>query len=119
MLILIIHAHFNQLGTDTGRFSSSEPNLQNIPSKEKSIRKMFKARTEYKDITIDDFVELDKFTKVKTTCGWKYSPELSINDILLLKNELGVEISCPIKNVEINDVSVKIFFPREVVVNNE
>ena len=114
-----LHAHFNQLGTDTGRFSSSEPNLQNIPSKEKSIRKMFKARTEYKDITIDDFVELDKFTKVKTTCGWKYSPELSINDILLLKNELGVEISCPIKNVEINDVSVKIFFSREVVVNNE
>ena len=36
-----LHAHFNQLGTDTGRFSSSDPNLQNIPSKEKSIRMMF------------------------------------------------------------------------------
>lgn len=40
-----IHASFNQLGADTGRFSSSEPNLQNIPSRgdAKSIRCMFKA----------------------------------------------------------------------------
>lgn len=42
-----LHAHFNQLGTDTGRFSSSEPNLQNIPAKEKSIRMMFKATDGY------------------------------------------------------------------------
>lgn len=38
-----LHAHFNQLGAGTGRFSSSDPNLQNIPSKNKSIRLMFKA----------------------------------------------------------------------------
>lgn len=38
-----LHAHFNQLGTDTGRFSSSDPNLQNIPSKSKNIRLMFVA----------------------------------------------------------------------------
>ena len=38
-----LHAKFNQLGTDTGRFSSSDPNLQNIPSKNNAIRMMFKA----------------------------------------------------------------------------
>lgn len=38
-----LHAHFNQLGAATGRFSSSDPNLQNIPSHEKSIRMMFSA----------------------------------------------------------------------------
>lgn len=38
-----LHAHFNQVGTDTGRFSSSDPNLQNIPSHEKAIRLMFTA----------------------------------------------------------------------------
>lgn len=38
-----IHCNFNQYGADTGRFSSSEPNLQNIPSHNKEIRKMFTA----------------------------------------------------------------------------
>ena len=38
-----IHASFNQIGADTGRFSSSDPNLQNIPSHNKEIRKMFVA----------------------------------------------------------------------------
>lgn len=36
-----LHAKFDQMGAGTGRFSSSDPNLQNIPSKDKSIRLMF------------------------------------------------------------------------------
>ena len=32
-----LHAHFNQYGAKTGRFSSSNPNLQNIPSKTKKL----------------------------------------------------------------------------------
>lgn len=39
-----LHGHFNPMGTDTGRFSSTEPNLQNIPAHEKSIRLMFTAK---------------------------------------------------------------------------
>ena len=42
-----IHASFNQIGADTGRFSSSDPNLQNIPSGNKEIRKMFVATPGY------------------------------------------------------------------------
>ena len=42
-----IHCKFNQYGADTGRFSSSDPNLQNIPSHNKDIRKMFKATDGY------------------------------------------------------------------------
>ncbi|NLK96654.1 MAG: hypothetical protein GX272_01040, partial [Epulopiscium sp.] len=42
-----IHASFNQMGADTGRFSSSEPNMQNIPSHNDEIRKMFKASDGY------------------------------------------------------------------------
>lgn len=36
-----IHASFNQNGADTGRLSSSDPNLQNIPSHNGEIRNMF------------------------------------------------------------------------------
>ena len=36
-----LHTNFNQLGANTGRYSSKKPNLQNIPSYEKSIRMMF------------------------------------------------------------------------------
>ena len=36
-----IHTHYNTYGADTGRFSSSDPNLQNIPSHDKRIRQMF------------------------------------------------------------------------------
>ena len=42
-----IHCKFNQYGADTGRFSSTDPNLQNIPSHNKDIRKMFKATDGY------------------------------------------------------------------------
>ena len=42
-----IHCKFNQYGADTGRMSSQDPNLQNIPSHNKDIRKMFKATDGY------------------------------------------------------------------------
>lgn len=42
-----IHCSFNQYGADTGRMSSNDPNLQNIPSHNKDIRKMFKATDGY------------------------------------------------------------------------
>lgn len=42
-----LHTHFNQYGAATGRFSSSEPNLQNIPSHNNEIRMMFTASPGY------------------------------------------------------------------------
>lgn len=40
-----LHGLFRQFGAKTGRFSSKDPNLQNIPSRNKEIRKMIKAPT--------------------------------------------------------------------------
>lgn len=42
-----LHGTFNQGGTNTGRFSSSDPNLQNIPSRNKEIRRLFTAPPGY------------------------------------------------------------------------
>lgn len=42
-----VHCSFNQYGALTGRMSSSDPNLQNIPSHNKEIRQMFVASDGY------------------------------------------------------------------------
>ena len=42
-----LHGKFNSYGADTGRFTSNDPNLQNIPSKNKDIRPMFVASPGY------------------------------------------------------------------------
>lgn len=42
-----IHGQFKQIGADTGRMSSAEPNLQNIPSHAIDIRHMFRATPGY------------------------------------------------------------------------
>jgi len=42
-----IHCQFKQIGADTGRMSSSDPNMQNIPSKHSDIRHMFRATPGY------------------------------------------------------------------------
>lgn len=48
-----VHCSFHQYGAATGRFSSSDPNLQNIPSHNKEIRKMFRARPGFVMISSD------------------------------------------------------------------
>ena len=42
-----LHCNFNQYGAKTGRLSSDNPNLQNIPSHNHDIRKMFVASPGY------------------------------------------------------------------------
>lgn len=85
-----IHCKFNQYGADTGRFSSQDPNLQNIPSHNKDIRKMFKATDgEYIVGTDTDTLEVDRFTEVETPEGWKYSDTLHSGDLLLITDDDG------------------------------
>lgn len=48
-----IHARFNQIGASTGRLSSSEPNMMNIPSHAKDIRHMFRATPGYVILSSD------------------------------------------------------------------
>ena len=50
-----VHPHWNATGTRTGRFSSSSPNLQNIPKDDK-IRRMFIPDNEFFDF---DFSQVE------------------------------------------------------------
>lgn len=74
-----IHSHFNQLGTDTGRFSCTEPNLQQIPSHNPEIRLLFKAQTiEHTIILESNSFILPRLDELETTSGWIASKDLQI-----------------------------------------
>lgn len=82
-----IHCSFNQYGAKTGRFSSNDPNLQNIPSHNKDIRKMFKATNDEFNIDVDDNKLLvDRWDEVMTELGWKCANNIEVGD--------AIEVEC-------------------------
>ena len=88
-----IHCSFNQYGADTGRFSSSDPNLQNIPSHNKDIRKMFVATNEEKLVSTDTHqFEVDRWCEVECTDEWKYADKIVSGDMLLLDDGSCVNV---------------------------
>jgi DNA polymerase-1 len=57
-----IHSNFNQTGTETGRLSSSNPNLQNIPVKTelgRSIRQAFIPSDEFDALLSADYSQIE------------------------------------------------------------
>ena len=84
-----LHANFNQLGAEennvrTGRFSSTNPNMQQVPSHGDDMRMMFMASTEYNDVEMTDenCYIVPKTDDVLTPSGWKRVKELSVGDIV-------------------------------------
>lgn len=78
-----IHCSFHQYGAATGRFSSSEPNLQQVPSHAKNIRMLFTADTTYRKVEIsDDCFVVPASDEVETVTGWKYARDLVVGDRL-------------------------------------
>lgn len=81
-----VHTHFNANGAKTGRMSSSDPlNLQNIPSHNDSIRKMFVGQTTYRDVLSDNNIyEFDRCEEValKGEDNWKFVEELKAGEKL-------------------------------------
>ena len=80
-----LHARFNSTGTATGRFSSDKPNLQNIPSKAKDVRMMFRAPIINKQVECtNNCYIVSKLDEVQTELDkWVRVSELQIGDKLL------------------------------------
>lgn len=86
-----IHCHFNQYGAATGRTSSSNPNLQQIPSHNKEIRMIFRAspvkmETKYSINEEDNQFEVDFNEQINTPHGYVAVSELKIGDSILVNN---------------------------------
>ena len=91
-------------------------NLQNIPSHNKDIRKMFKARTDESLVTSDDdctFV-VDRWCEVETPNGWKFADSISVGDSLQI-NDGGSIVTITVSKVEtlIDKNLIKYYYEYE------
>ena len=73
----------SMINHNTGRFSSSDPNLQNIPSHNKDIRKMFVASTHEDIYSQDNAFHLLIEDLVPTVTGDKNAQDLQVGDVLV------------------------------------
>lgn len=95
-----IHCHFNQYGAATGRASSSNPNLQNIPSHNKEIRMLFKASTPEKDIICDNNVyKVSKYSDLLINNEWVPAKNLIVGDVLTT-NEGTADVVTDVREVD-------------------
>ena len=116
-----IHCKFNQYGADTGRFSSQDPNLQNIPSHNTDIRKMFVASQDSKVVTSNnDFFEVDKWCEVETPDGWKYADKLVVGDLLRIKDDQDEYVSIILSKIDkpVDSNHILLYYKEEVITND-
>lgn len=81
-----VHTHFNSNGAKTGRLSSSNPiNLQNIPSHNDDIRKMFIGQTTYREVESDSNIyEFDRCEELELKDNtWKFVEQIKVDDELI------------------------------------
>lgn len=101
-----IHGQFRQIGAATGRMSSSNPNLQNIPSHAVDIRHLFRATPSmHEELECED---IDENTVTITTSRWnsvhleddteKYINDLQVGEIVKTL-EARHEILCTVKEL--------------------
>lgn len=98
-----IHCNYNQIGADTGRFSCSNPNLQQIPSKNDEIRMLFRACTkEHQVESNNNIFEIPYIDEVLTTNDYVYAKDLKVGDVIC-----GEDEQFTIKEIIYNDKESK------------
>ena len=106
-----IHCKFNQYGAATGRFSSSEPNLQQIPSHNLEIRMLFRGRTIDSDVDCsDNVITVSKYDYVLSNTSYIPVTSLVVGDPLTIDYEDGTTKIEQIKSITIYNDDVVISF---------
>lgn len=105
-----IHCHFNAYGAATGRFSSSEPNLQQIPSANHEMRLLFRAGTDYMTISYeDDYFECNSASAIMSNNKYVRVKDLSVGDVIDVDCETGDKSKDIITKIEFNDTMCRIW----------
>ena len=112
-----VHCVFNQYGAKTGRFSSQDPNLQNIPSHNKEIRKMFIASQEEQELQFEDKIRLCKYDDIMTADGWKAANDLIVGDELSIQSD-GNKFRCNITNIKIDNMFLELSLNYDYIQSN-
>lgn len=116
-----IHASFKQIGADTGRFSSADPNMQNIPSHNVDIRHMFRAtpegRKEYKlskaylaDDKLELTASLPNYYSAYTPVGTVKLSDIKVGDIVKIRRDKTVIESYLVSHVGQDEKSTADIF---------
>ncbi len=96
-----IHTSFNPAGTSTGRLSSSDPNLQNIPIKTgdgKRIRKSFVAKNDYVVLSAD-------YSQIELRLLAHFSGDPTLLEALRADKDVHVATACEIFNAGENRIT--------------
>jgi DNA polymerase-1 len=97
-----IHTIYNQSGSSTGRFSSSEPNLQNIPirtSEGREIRRAFRtSNSNYKLVSAD-------YSQIELRVLAHLSQDQNMIDTFLQELDIHASTASLIYNVSIDQVT--------------
>ncbi|WP_031542104.1 DNA polymerase I [Mesoplasma photuris] len=95
-----IHTIFNQTLTNTGRLSSSEPNVQNISvhdNDQKQVRKIFVTEKDYKFYSFD-------YSQIELRVLAQMGNEKSLIDIFIEDRDVHAEAARKIFNLDQNEI---------------
>lgn len=96
-----IHSHFNQTVTSTGRISSTEPNLQNIPIRAEEgrlIRKSLLASENYKLVDAD-------YSQIELRVLANLSKDKNMIDAFLDDDDIHARTASEVFKVELSEVT--------------
>jgi len=96
-----IHTHFNQSITATGRLSSADPNLQNIPTRSqegREIRKAFVAKEGYKLLGLD-------YSQIELRLAAHLSQDKKMIKAFLNKEDIHSATAAAINNIALTEIS--------------
>lgn len=112
-----VHCKFNQYGADTGRFSSNDPNMQNIPSHNHDIRKMFTASDGYVLMSSDfsqqencECFTIDRWCEVETVNGWQYADRIVVGDVLKTKDDFGKDTTITVNKIFVDKNHITYYY---------